>query len=189
MFANNTNKTYNSRNPSRRPFMKVLLIYPEFPDTFWSFKHALKFIRKSAALAAAGAADRRGHAAARLGQAPGRPQRARPDRTRTWPGPTIVFVSAHDRAAPVGARAASRAASAAGRDGRRRRAALHAETRTFPEVDHFVLNEAETDAAAVPGRPGARLREAHLPAQRSSPTSARRRCRAGSCSTCGATPR
>lgn len=30
--------------------MKVLLIYPEFPDTFWSFKHALKFIRKQASL-------------------------------------------------------------------------------------------------------------------------------------------
>lgn len=29
--------------------MKVLLIYPEFPDTFWSFKHALKFIQKKAA--------------------------------------------------------------------------------------------------------------------------------------------
>jgi radical SAM superfamily enzyme YgiQ (UPF0313 family) len=29
--------------------MKVLLIYPEFPDTFWSFKHALKFIRKRSA--------------------------------------------------------------------------------------------------------------------------------------------
>ncbi len=28
--------------------MKVLLIYPEFPDTFWSFKHALKFIHKKA---------------------------------------------------------------------------------------------------------------------------------------------
>jgi radical SAM superfamily enzyme YgiQ (UPF0313 family) len=28
--------------------MNVLLIYPEFPDTFWSFKHALKFIRKRA---------------------------------------------------------------------------------------------------------------------------------------------
>jgi radical SAM superfamily enzyme YgiQ (UPF0313 family) len=26
--------------------MKALLIYPEFPDTFWSFKHALKFIHK-----------------------------------------------------------------------------------------------------------------------------------------------
>ena len=30
--------------------MKVLLLYPEFPDTFWSFKHVLKFIRKRAAL-------------------------------------------------------------------------------------------------------------------------------------------
>lgn len=29
--------------------MKVLLIYPEIPDTFWSFKHALKFIRKKSA--------------------------------------------------------------------------------------------------------------------------------------------
>jgi radical SAM superfamily enzyme YgiQ (UPF0313 family) len=29
--------------------MNILLIYPEFPDTFWSFKHALKFIRKKAA--------------------------------------------------------------------------------------------------------------------------------------------
>lgn len=29
--------------------MKVLLIYPKFPDTFWSFKHALKFIHKRAA--------------------------------------------------------------------------------------------------------------------------------------------
>ena len=28
--------------------MNTLLIYPEFPDTFWSFKHALKFIRKRA---------------------------------------------------------------------------------------------------------------------------------------------
>ena len=28
--------------------MKILLIYPEFPDTFWSFKHALKFVRKKA---------------------------------------------------------------------------------------------------------------------------------------------
>ena len=28
--------------------MKVLFLYPEFPDTFWSFKHALKFINKQA---------------------------------------------------------------------------------------------------------------------------------------------
>jgi radical SAM superfamily enzyme YgiQ (UPF0313 family) len=30
--------------------LKVLLIYPECPETFWSFKHALKFIHKKAAL-------------------------------------------------------------------------------------------------------------------------------------------
>jgi radical SAM superfamily enzyme YgiQ (UPF0313 family) len=29
--------------------MRILLVYPEFPDTFWSFKHALKFIHKKAA--------------------------------------------------------------------------------------------------------------------------------------------
>src|SRR5512141_2108978 len=30
--------------------MRVLLVYPEFPDTFWSFKHALKFVRKQASM-------------------------------------------------------------------------------------------------------------------------------------------
>ena len=30
--------------------MKALLLYPEFPDTFWSFKLALKFSRKKNAL-------------------------------------------------------------------------------------------------------------------------------------------
>jgi radical SAM superfamily enzyme YgiQ (UPF0313 family) len=29
--------------------MNILIIYPKFPDTFWSFKYALKFIRKKAA--------------------------------------------------------------------------------------------------------------------------------------------
>jgi radical SAM superfamily enzyme YgiQ (UPF0313 family) len=28
--------------------VKILMVYPEFPDTFWSFKHALRFIRKKA---------------------------------------------------------------------------------------------------------------------------------------------
>ncbi|MCX6024725.1 MAG: B12-binding domain-containing radical SAM protein [Chloroflexi bacterium] len=28
--------------------MNILLIYPEFPDTFWSFRYALRFIRKKA---------------------------------------------------------------------------------------------------------------------------------------------
>ena len=29
--------------------MNVLLIYPKFPDTFWSFSYALRFIGKKAA--------------------------------------------------------------------------------------------------------------------------------------------
>ena len=29
--------------------MKILLVYPRYPDTFWSFRHALKFIFKKAA--------------------------------------------------------------------------------------------------------------------------------------------
>jgi radical SAM superfamily enzyme YgiQ (UPF0313 family) len=28
--------------------LKILLVYPQYPDTFWSFKHALKFISKKA---------------------------------------------------------------------------------------------------------------------------------------------
>lgn len=30
------------------PNLKILLVYPKYPDTFWSFKHALKFISKKA---------------------------------------------------------------------------------------------------------------------------------------------
>jgi radical SAM superfamily enzyme YgiQ (UPF0313 family) len=30
--------------------MNILLLYPEFPDTFWSFKHALAFVGKQASL-------------------------------------------------------------------------------------------------------------------------------------------
>ena len=28
--------------------MKILLVHPQYPETFWSFKHALKFISKEA---------------------------------------------------------------------------------------------------------------------------------------------
>ncbi len=30
--------------------MNILMLYPEFPDTFWSYKHALRFVGKRAAL-------------------------------------------------------------------------------------------------------------------------------------------
>ena len=29
--------------------MNILLVYPKYPDTFWSFKHVLKFVSKKAA--------------------------------------------------------------------------------------------------------------------------------------------
>ena len=29
--------------------MKILMVYPQYPDTFWSFKHALRFVLKKAA--------------------------------------------------------------------------------------------------------------------------------------------
>lgn len=29
--------------------MRIPLIYPQYPDTFWSFKHSLNFIAKKAA--------------------------------------------------------------------------------------------------------------------------------------------
>lgn len=30
--------------------MNILMVYPEYPDTYWSFRHALKFISKKAAI-------------------------------------------------------------------------------------------------------------------------------------------
>ena len=30
--------------------MKILLVYPQYPDTYWSFRHAMRFISKKAAV-------------------------------------------------------------------------------------------------------------------------------------------
>ena len=38
------------RKMERKKRMNALLIYPEFPDTFWSFKRALEFVGKKTAL-------------------------------------------------------------------------------------------------------------------------------------------
>ena len=35
--------------------MKILFVYPQYPDTFWSFKHALKFVSKKASFPPLGA--------------------------------------------------------------------------------------------------------------------------------------
>ena len=44
-----SNRNHLRRNAARAGSMKILLVYPHYPDTFWSFRHALKFIGKKAA--------------------------------------------------------------------------------------------------------------------------------------------
>ena len=121
--------------------MNVLLVYPEFPDTFWSFKHALDFVRKRAALPPLGLLT----VAAML--------------PRDWPKRLVdanvrgiaqndlawadcVFISAmivqRDSACRIIAqcKAAGLRIIAGG-------PLFQIEHEQFPDVDHFVLNEAE----------------------------------------------
>jgi len=121
--------------------MNVLLLYPEFPDTFWSFKHALKFIRKKASLPPLGlltvAAMLPKEWAKRLVDVNERKLRAQ---DLNWAD--VVFISgmiaqrnsAHELIARC--RAAGKTIVAGG-------PLFTLEHDQFPEVDHFVLNEAE----------------------------------------------
>ena len=38
-----------SENSSLEKNLKILLVYPEYPETFWSFRYALQFVSKRAA--------------------------------------------------------------------------------------------------------------------------------------------
>jgi radical SAM superfamily enzyme YgiQ (UPF0313 family) len=121
--------------------MNVLLLYPEFPDTFWSFKHALKFIHKKAALPPLGLLT----VAALLPR--DWPKRlvdvnvqSLRDRDLAWAD--VVFLggmivqrdSAH--ALIERCRAARKTIVAGG-------PLFTLEHEQFPDVDHFVLDEAE----------------------------------------------
>jgi len=121
--------------------MKVLLLYPEFPDTFWSFKHALKFIRKKAALPPLGlltvAAMLPADWAKRVVDVNVRKLR---EKDLAWAD--VVFISgmiaqqdsAHELVARC--RAAGKTIVAGG-------PLFTLGHEQFPEVNHFVLNEAE----------------------------------------------
>ncbi len=121
--------------------MKVLLLYPEFPDTFWSFKHALKFIRKRASLPPLGlltvAAMLPLQWAKRLVDTNVRMLR---DKDLAWAD--VVFISGmiaqRESAQQLVARcrAAGKPIVAGG-------PLFLTEHEQFPAVDHFVLNEAE----------------------------------------------
>lgn len=121
--------------------MKILLVYPEFPDTFWSFKHALPFIRKRASMPPLGlltvAAMLPGDWELRLVDMNVSPLS---DRDLDWAD--YAFVSAmivqQDSAREVVTRCktAGLRVVAGG-------PLFTTEHDAFPLVDHFVLNEAE----------------------------------------------
>ncbi len=126
--------------------MNVLLLYPEFPDTFWSFKHALKFIHKQASLPPLGLLT----VAAMLPHDWGKrlvDANVRRLREKDLAWADLVFVSAmiaqrnSTRALLARCRAAGKVIVAGG-------PLFTLESEHFPEVDHFVLNEAE---ATLPG--------------------------------------
>lgn len=121
--------------------VNVLLLYPEFPDTFWSFKHALKFIRKRASLPPLGLLT-----VAALLPRPWPKRlvdlnvRRLTDRDLAWADLVCIsaMIAQRDTAAALIARcrAAGKVIVAGG-------PLFTSGHDQFPGVDHFVLNEAE----------------------------------------------
>jgi len=121
--------------------LNILLISPEFPDTFWSFKHALKFVRKRSILPPLGLLtvgamlpEHWGKRLIDLGVTKLR------DRDLAWAD--YVFISAM-----VVQRDSSRQVIARCKEAGVKIVAggplFAGEHEDFPDVDHFVLNEAE----------------------------------------------
>ena len=120
---------------------KVLLLYPEFPNTFWSFKHALKFVRKRAALPPLGLLTVAAMLPAEWDKRLIDLNVAKlSDADLAWAD--LVFVSsmiAQRESAQgliVRCRAAGKTVVAGG-------PLFTSEHAAFAEVDHFILNEAE----------------------------------------------
>jgi radical SAM superfamily enzyme YgiQ (UPF0313 family) len=121
--------------------MNVLFLSPEFPDTFWGFKHALRFIRRKAAYPPLGlitvASMLPAHWTARLVDLN---VRQLTEADLDWAD--LAFVGAM-----VVQRNSSRAVIARCKRARVPVVAggplFTVEHEQFPEVDHFVLNEAE----------------------------------------------
>ena len=122
--------------------MNALLVYPEFPDTFWSFKHALKFIRKRALspplglLTVAALLPKAWHK--RLVDLNVTPDLSEQD--LAWAD--MVFMSAMT-VQRSSAHAVARRCREAGVPVVAGGPLFAAEHQDFPEVDHFVLNEAD----------------------------------------------
>jgi len=121
--------------------MHILLTYPEFPDTFWSFKHALRFVHKRSSSPPLGlltvAAMLPGEWEKRLVDLNVQPLR---DEDIAWAD--MVFISAmvvqreSTRQVIQRSHAAGKTIVAGG-------PIFSGEWEQFPEVDYFVLGEGE----------------------------------------------
>ena len=121
--------------------MNILLIYPEFPDTFWSFKHALKFVHKKSSSPPLGLLT----VAAML---PSTWDKRLVDMNITrlkksdldWADMVLVSAMTVQRNSVIEvlqlAKQAGKTIVAGG-------PLFTAEPEAFPEVDHLILNEAE----------------------------------------------
>jgi radical SAM superfamily enzyme YgiQ (UPF0313 family) len=121
--------------------VNILFVYPEFPDTFWSFKHALKFIHKKAGAPPLGLLT----VAAMLPSEWGKKLvdlngTSLTDKDLAWAD--YVFVSAMI-VQRESARAVIRRCKAVGAKVVAGGPLFTMEHEHFPDVDHFVLNEAE----------------------------------------------
>ena len=125
--------------------MNVLLIYPEVPDTFWSFKHALRFLRKKAGSPPLGLLT----VAAMLPKEWNKrlvdlQVEKLTDRDLAWAD--VAFVSAMT----VQRKSAHEVLARCRKAGVKTVAGgplFTIEHHLFPEADHFVLNEAELTLA------------------------------------------
>lgn len=125
--------------------MRVLLVYPEYPDTFWSFKTIMKLISKKAAFPPLGLMT----VGAML---PGDwdvsliDVNARPLLDRHIQNADMVFISAMIVQRASAARIIARC-KALGKTVVAGGPLFTTRHEAFPEVDHFVLNEAESTLA------------------------------------------
>ena len=131
--------------------MNILLVYPEFPDTFWSFKHALKFVRKKAGAPPLGLLT----VAAML---PAEWEKRLVDLNVTdlnssdlaWADYVFISAMVVQRTSAIDVIARCKQAGVKMVAGG---PLFTMEHKQFPDVDHFVLNEAELTLAPLSRSP------------------------------------
>ncbi len=121
--------------------MNILLVYPRYPDTFWSFKHVLRFVSKKAAFPPLGLLTVASMLPAEWNKklVDVNVRRLR-DKDIRWAD--MVFVSAM-LIQTDSAREIMRRCRAAGKTVVAGGPGFTTHPESFPEADHFVLNEAE----------------------------------------------